>query len=87
MLLGDGHTVDVCAVVRCTGYDNSHSWIDVPVLDESGDLACDHRGVVAQEPGLYRVGREFLYAASSHTTGGVYRDAERIVKLIAREGQ
>lgn len=83
-LLDDGRTVDACAVVWCTGYGHSHTWIDLPVLDESEDVACDHRGVVAREPGLYRIGREFLYAASSHTVGGVYRDAERVVKLIGR---
>jgi putative flavoprotein involved in K+ transport len=83
-LLDDGRTVDVRAVVWCTGYGHSHAWIDLPVLDESKDVACDHRGVVAQEPGLYRIGQEFLYAASSHTVGGVYRDAERVVKLIGR---
>jgi putative flavoprotein involved in K+ transport len=82
-VLADGMTVDVTTVVWCTGYRTAHDWIDLPVLDDDEDLASDHRGVVAEEPGLYRVGREFLYAFNSHTIGGVGRDAERIVKLIA----
>lgn len=86
-LLADDTTVEVSALIWCTGYRSSHDWIDLPVLDERGDLASDHRGVVAQEPGMYRVGREFLYAFSSHTIGGVGRDAERVVKLIARDSR
>jgi putative flavoprotein involved in K+ transport len=40
-------------------------------------------GVVASEPGLYFVGLLFLYSMTSHTVGGVGRDAERIVGEIA----
>ena len=82
-LLDDGTALDVSSVIWCTGYRPSHDWIDLPVLDAEDDLANDHHGVIAQEPGLYRVGREFLYAFNSHTIGGVGRDAERIVNLIA----
>jgi putative flavoprotein involved in K+ transport len=82
-LLGDARVIDVPTVVWCTGYRSSHDWIDLPVLDEDADLASDHDGVVRAEPGLYRVGREFLHAFNSHTVGGVGRDAERIAKRIA----
>ena len=82
-LLEDGQTVDVPNVVWCTGYRPAHDWIDLPVLDEDSDVASDHDGVVAAEPGLYRVGREFLHAFSSHQVGGVGRDAERIARRIA----
>ena len=82
-VLDDGATVDPSTIIWCTGYRNSHDWIDLPVLDEEEDVASDHHGVVAHEPGLYRLGREFLYAFNSHTIGGVGRDAERIVTLIA----
>ena len=68
----------------CTGYRPQHDWIDLPVLDADCELVTDHRGAVASEPGLYRVGREFLYAFNSHTVGGVGRDAKRIVEEIAR---
>jgi putative flavoprotein involved in K+ transport len=82
-LLKDGRTVNVPTVVWCTGYRNAHDWIDLPVLDEEQDLETDHRGVVEHEPGLYRVGREFLHSFDSHNIGGVGRDAQRIVELIA----
>ena len=82
-LLEDGRVLDVAGVVWCTGYRPAQDWIDLPVLDESADLASDIRGAVASEPGLYRVGREFLYAFNSHTVGGVGRDARRIAEQIA----
>jgi putative flavoprotein involved in K+ transport len=82
-VLEDGTKVEAPVVIWCTGYHASHEWIDLPVLDEEADLASDHRGVVAEEPGLYRVGRAFLYAFNSHTIGGVGRDARRIAKRIA----
>ena len=82
-LLDDGTVVDAAAVVWCTGYRPRHDWIDLPVLDENGEVATDHFGAVAEVPGLYRVGREFLYAFNSHTIGGVGRDAGRIARRIA----
>jgi putative flavoprotein involved in K+ transport len=81
--LADGTVVEVASVVWSTGYRTAHDWIDLPVLDEESDLASDHHGVVASEPGLYRVGREFLSGFTSHTVGGVGRDAARIVEHIA----
>jgi putative flavoprotein involved in K+ transport len=83
-LLEDGRVADAAAVVWCTGFEPRHDWIDLPVVDEGSEVLSDHRGVVASEPGLYRVGREFLYAFNSHTVGGVGRDARRIVRHIAR---
>jgi putative flavoprotein involved in K+ transport len=83
-VLGDGGAVlEVASVIWATGYRPAHDWIDLPVLGEDADVATDHHGVVASQPGLYRVGREFLYAFNSHTVGGVGRDAERIAHRIA----
>lgn len=82
-LLDDGRTLDPVAVVWCTGFRPRHDWIDMPVLDEESDVTSDHFGAVESEPGLYRVGRQFLYAFNSHTIGGVGRDAERIARRIA----
>jgi putative flavoprotein involved in K+ transport len=82
-LLEDGTVVDVASVIWATGYRPQLDWVDLPVIGEDGDVETDHSGVVAREPGLYRVGREFLYAFNSHTVGGVGRDAKRIAKLIA----
>jgi len=85
-VLADGSTVDVAAIVWSTGYRPWYDWVDLPVLDEDGDIATDHHGVVVDQPGLYRVGREFLHAFNSHTVGGVGRDAERIADAVA-DGQ
>jgi putative flavoprotein involved in K+ transport len=82
-VLDDGRVLDVAAVVWCTGYRAQHDWIDLPVLDERSEVITDHFGAAESEPGLYRVGREFLYAFNSHTIGGVGRDAERVAKGIA----
>ena len=82
-LLDDGRVLDVAAVIWATGYRPALDWIDLPVIAADGDLETDHHGVVAACPGLYRVGREFLYAFNSHTVGGVGRDAKRIARRIA----
>jgi putative flavoprotein involved in K+ transport len=82
-LLANDSVLDVAGVIWATGYRAAHDWIDLPVLGEDADVETDHYGVVASQPGLYRVGREFLYAFNSHTVGGVGRDAERIAKRIA----
>jgi putative flavoprotein involved in K+ transport len=80
-LLEDGRVLDVANVIWCTGYQPNFSWIDLPVL--AGELPQHERGVVASVPGLYFVGLEFLYAASSSMIQGVGRDAEYIAKAIA----
>lgn len=81
--LADGSVLPVATVIWATGYRPAHDWIDLPVVGADGDIETDHHGVVASQPGLYRVGRAFLYAFSSHQIGGVGRDAERIAKRIA----
>lgn len=81
-LLQDEQTLDVTNVIWCTGFRPGFSWIDLPILAESGGPAHDG-GVVASEPGLYFVGLHFLYAFSSAMIHGVGRDAERIAATIA----
>jgi putative flavoprotein involved in K+ transport len=79
--LDDGRELDVANVVWCTGYRQSHDWIDLPGFDDT-EPAGD-RGEVAAEPGLFVVGREFLHAFNSHTVGGVGRDAAHVARQIA----
>ena len=79
-LLEDQEVLEVANVIWCTGFVPDFSWIDLPVL---GDLeSLHHRGIVANEPGLYFVGLYFLYAMSSGFLPGVGRDAEHIAKHI-----
>ena len=78
----DGRVLDVTNVIWCTGYRPGFSWIDLPVLGDRQE-PIHEQGVVGQEPGLYFIGLEFLYAATSATITGVGRDAKRVAKLIA----
>src|SRR6185369_13160854 len=78
----DGRALDVTNVIWCTGYRPGFSWIDLPVLGDRQE-PIHEQGVVGQEPGLYFIGLEFVYAATSATITGVGRDAKRVAKHIA----
>ena len=81
--LEDGTVLDVNNVIWCTGFHPGLSWLDVPAFDEQG--AAKHTaGVCDSVPGLYFVGLEFLFAASSNMIQGVGRDAERVCGVLAR---
>ncbi|MGH3041077.1 MAG: flavin-containing monooxygenase [Gaiellaceae bacterium] len=80
--LEDGRVLDVANVIWCTGFRADFGWIDLPVFGDDGEPLHD-RGVVPAEPGLYFVGRPFLYGFTSSLIGGVGRDAEHIAKHIA----
>lgn len=79
----DGTVLDVANVIWCTGFRNGfEDWIELPVLDEQGTVRHE-RGVVADAPGLYFVGLNFLYAKASETIPGVGRDAQYVVEHLA----
>jgi putative flavoprotein involved in K+ transport len=79
-LLEDGRVLDVANVIWCTGFHPGFSWIDLPVF---GDQELLHeRGVVKSVPGLYFVGLNFLFAASSSMIHGVGRDAQYVAQAI-----
>jgi putative flavoprotein involved in K+ transport len=80
-LLEDGRTLDVSAVIWCTGFEPGFSWIRLPAFDERGEPVHD-RGVSTRVPGLYFVGLHFLYAMSSATLIGVGRDAEHVARAV-----
>jgi putative flavoprotein involved in K+ transport len=77
----DDQTVDVANVIWCTGFRPGFSWIDLPVLGDRQEPQHE-RGVLPQAPGLYFVGLEFIYSATSATITGVGRDARRVVKHL-----
>jgi putative flavoprotein involved in K+ transport len=81
-LLADGRVLDVANVVWCTGFGLDFSWIDLPVFTDEGE-PWHWRGVVDGEPGLYFVGLQFQYAATSEVLPGVGRDAEYVARHIA----
>jgi putative flavoprotein involved in K+ transport len=87
-VLEDGRVLDVANVVWCTGFRTDFGWIHLPVFDGAGNPR-HVRGVVDAEPGLYFLGLDFLYSASSSVLPGRGRDAKYIAKHIAarqREG-
>jgi putative flavoprotein involved in K+ transport len=81
-LLADHRVLEVANIVWCTGFGPDFSWIDLPVVGGHENEPMHHRGVVANQPGLYFVGLHFLYAMSSGFLPGVDRDAEHIVHAI-----
>jgi putative flavoprotein involved in K+ transport len=83
--LDDGRVLDVANVVWCTGFRPDFGWIDLPVFGDDGE-PLHERGVVESAPGLYFVGRPFLYGFTSSLIGGVGRDAEHIARHIAAAG-
>ena len=81
-VLEDGRVLDVANVIWCTGYRPDYSWIDLPVF-EGKSLPTHTRGVVEQQPGLYFMGLNFQYSASSSQINGLGRDSSYIAKAIA----
>jgi putative flavoprotein involved in K+ transport len=80
--LADGQVLDVEAVVWATGYRSDYSWLQVPVLDESG--APVHRRGVTDAPGLYFLGMHNQYSRGSSLIGFVRHDASFISDQICR---
>ena len=81
-VLEDGQVLDVANVVWCTGYEPGLSWMDIEGFEAETDVP--PRGVVRSVPGLYFVGRNFQYAASSETIYGMQRDAAYIARQITK---
>ncbi len=82
-LLADRRTVQVSAVVWCTGFRPDYRFLDLPVCDAAGRLV-HRRGVVTGEPGLYAVGLPHQSSITSHLVGGVGTDAAYVVDQLSR---
>jgi putative flavoprotein involved in K+ transport len=83
-LLQDGRVLPIENIVWCTGFENgsSSSFINLPVFDGCGEPNHDE-GIARDEPGLYFVGLQFLFAMASSMVQGVGRDAAKVVAVIA----
>ncbi|HUP16123.1 MAG TPA: FAD-dependent oxidoreductase [Acidimicrobiia bacterium] len=81
-VLEDGRALDVANVIWCTGYRPDYSWIDLPVFERRG-VPAHNRGVVEDHPGLYFIGLNFQYSASSSQINGLGRDSAYLAKAIA----
>ena len=77
----DGKRLSVDAVVWATGYRVDHSWLDVPIFEESGRAR--HRRGVTSAPGLYFLGLQWQYTRGSALLGWVNDDARHIAEQIA----
>jgi hypothetical protein len=77
----DGSELDVDAVIWATGYRPDHSWIRLPVHDESGRL--QHRRGVSAVSGLYFVGLSWQHTRGSALIGFVTDDAQFIAAQVA----
>ncbi len=82
---GDGRILDVANVVWCTGFRDDFDWVDAPILDDDGRVL-QRRGVASSVPGLYFLGREFMFSAVSATLPGLCRDARYLAGRIPVPG-
>lgn len=87
-VLEGGRVMDVANVIWCTGFSSGFpSWVDLPVLNDDG-LPRHQRGVVAEQPGLFFVGLDFLHSAWSETLPGMPADARHVVEqLVSRSAR
>jgi putative flavoprotein involved in K+ transport len=77
----DLRATGVSTIVWATGYRREYPWLHVPVFDAHGEIA--HRHGVTGVPGLFVLGLRFQTRRTSHTIGGVGRDAKLIADRIA----
>jgi putative flavoprotein involved in K+ transport len=76
----DGGELQVEAVIWATGYRPDYSWIDLPILAESGRPR--HRRGVTHAPGLYFLGLTWQWTRGSALIGWVKDDAEFLAERI-----
>jgi putative flavoprotein involved in K+ transport len=73
----------ISSVIWATGYTFDLSWIDLPVLDNSGEPK--HRDGITEVPGLYFLGLPWLSKLTSSFLSGVGDDAATLAKHIAKK--
>lgn len=83
--LDDGSVLEVANVIWATGFHHDYSWLELPVLDESG-WPREFRGVARDVDGVFFCGLAFQSAFSSMLVHGVGRDAEYVVRHILSSG-
>lgn len=68
-------------VLWATGFRPDYSWLEVPVLDRKGRLR--HDGGIADSPGLYVMGLQFLRRRKSALIDGAAADARDLSEHLA----
>lgn len=81
-LLADDRALDVANIIWCTGFKTDFGWVHLSAFDDDG-RPLQYRGVARSFPGLYFMGLEFQYAATSGVLPGIVRDARHVAQHIA----
>ncbi len=68
---------EIRTIVWATGFRPDYRWLDVPVLDQKGQLR--HEGGVVDMPGLYALGLPVLRRRKSTFIHGIEDDAREVV--------
>jgi putative flavoprotein involved in K+ transport len=69
------------SVIWATGFRPDYSWLEVPVLDRKGRIR--HEGGVADSPGLYLMGLQFMRRRKSALIDGAGDDARELSAHLA----
>jgi len=70
-------------VLWATGYRPDYSWLELPVLDRKGHIVHDG-GVIANAPGAYVIGLQFLRRRKSALIDGAGPDASDLADHLLR---
>ena len=70
------------SIVWATGFRPDYRWLEVPVVDEKGQLR--HEGGVVDSPGLYALGLPVLRRRRSTFISGIEDDAREVIGHLAR---
>ena len=81
VLRTDLAALGITSVVWATGFRRCYPWLQVPALDEAGELR-QVRGVTAV-PGLYTVGQRWQTRRNSSSIDGARHDAGSVVRHLA----
>ena len=80
MTFADGSEVAADAVVWATGFRLDHSFVELPVFDDRGQVK--HERGVTELPGLYFLGLPWQHTRGSALLGWVKDDAQFIAQRI-----
>ncbi|GAB3447272.1 NAD(P)-binding domain-containing protein [Actinophytocola sediminis] len=72
----------VRTIVWATGFRPDYTWLDVPVVDEKGNL--NHDGGVVDSPGLYALGLPVLRRRRSTFIHGIEDDARAVIEHLSQ---
>jgi putative flavoprotein involved in K+ transport len=75
-------TGELRTLIWATGYRPDYSWLHVPVFDRKGRIR--HDGGMAESPGLYLMGLQFMRRRKSALIDGAGDDARELAAHIAR---